>query len=155
MRLAVLIFALLCLQGETPLKPLEEFEVKLNFEFKDRVKDSNKVEMNQTHRAYEKSRVSGPLPYLFLNLRILKQHPDVARVRVEQNGVSSVMNKKFDMTTVLKLDMGFTDDIKDRVSPYEYTVTFLTKDKTPINRIIIYFEEDGTYIVNGQVRGKI
>jgi hypothetical protein len=155
MKIALLIFALFYLQDETPLKPLEEFEVKLDFEFRDRVKDPNKVEMNQTHRAYEKSRSTGPLPYLFLNLRVLKQQPEEVRLRVEQNGKSGVMNKKFNTSTVIKLDMGFTDDIKDRVSPHEYTVTFLTNDKKPISKIIIFFEEDGTYIVNGQVRGKI
>lgn len=155
MKLIVLLFALIFFQDETPFKPLEEFEVKLNFEFKDRTKDPNRVDLNQTPREYQKSRSTGPLPYLFLSLKVLKVQPEEVRVRIKQNNLNTVMNKKFDMNTVLKLDMGFTDDIKDRVSPHEYTVYFLSKDRKPLSKVIIYFEEDGTYIVNGQVRGKI
>ena len=58
-------------------------------------------------------------------------------------------------STVLKLDLGFTDDIKDRVGAYEYTVFFLNEDKDQVSKIVIYFEKDGTYLVNGETRGKI
>jgi hypothetical protein len=156
MKLICLFWVLIFIQDETPLKPIDEFEVKLNFEFKDRLRtDPNKIDIDQTRREYEKSRRSGPLPYLLVNVKVLKQAPEVERIRIVQNGRNSTINKKFDMNTVLTLDLGFTDDIKDRVSPYEYTIYFLTKDKDPVNKVIIYFEEDGTYIVNGQVRGKI
>lgn len=155
MKIFLLLFAITCFQDETPFKPTEEFEVKLNFEFKERIKDSNKIELNQTQRDYQRSRASGPLPYLFLNLKILKQQAEEVRVRIEQNGANDVMNRKFDPNTILKLDMGFTDDIKDRVSPYEYTIYFLSKDKKPLSKVTIFFEENGTYIVNGQIRGKI
>lgn len=135
---------------------MEEFEIKLNFEFKDRPqRDPNKIELDQTRKEYERTRPSGPLPYLYLNLKVLKQSPEEVRIRIIENGNKTVLNKKFDMNTVLKLDMGFTDDIKDRVSAYEYTVYYLTQDKNPVSKVVIYFEEDGTYLVNGQKRGKL
>ena len=156
MKLTWLLYALIFLQDETPFKPMEEFEIKLNFEFKDRpARDPNKIELDQTRKEAERSRGSGPLPYLFLNLKVLKQSPEEVRIRVLENGARTVLNKKFDMNTVLKLDMGFTDDIKDRVSAYEYTVYYLTDDKDPVSKVVIYFEEDGTYLVNGQKRGKL
>lgn len=155
MKLSWLFVALLFFQDDAPFKPMEEFEVKLDFQFKERPRDDpNKIELNQTHRAYERSKSTGVLPYLYLNLRVLKESPEEVRVRVVENG-ATVFTKKFDMNTVLKLDMGFTDDIKDRVSPHEYIVYYLSKDKKPLSKVVIFFEENGTYIVNGQVRGKL
>ena len=132
------------------------FEVKFNFEFKERPRGNpNKVLLDATDQQMERHRGSGPLPYLFLNLRVLKQNPDETRIRVFENGRRSIQAKKFDTNTVLKLDMGFTDDIKDRVGAYEYEIILLSEDKTSTSRITIYFEEDGTYLVNGEIRGKI
>lgn len=156
MKLTWLLCAFVFLQDQTPLKPLEEFEVKLNFEFKERpTRDPNKIELDQTRKEVERSRPSGPLPYLYLNLKVLKQIPDEVRVRIIENGTKVVLNKKFDMNSVLKLDMGFTDDIKDRICAYEYTVYYLTQDKDPLSKVVIFFEADGTYFVNGQKRGKL
>jgi hypothetical protein len=155
--LTLMILSLLLLQEEVPYKPSEEFDLKMNFEFKDRGvdRDVNKIEMDLTLKEYERKRASGLLPYLYLNLKVLKQQPDEVRVKVIENHTKNVLNKKFDASTVLKLDLGFTDDIKDHVGAYEYTVIFLNGDKDPVSRIVIYFEQDGTYKVNDQVRGKI
>jgi hypothetical protein len=156
MKFTWLVCALLCLQEEIPFKPTEEFEIKLNFEFKEREGTNvNKIEMDQTEKEYKRSRSSGPLPYLNMSLRAIKLTPDEVRVRIQQNGKNVALNKKIDTTTILKLDLGFTDDIKDRVSPHEYTVFFLNQDKQPLSKVIIFFEEDGTYLVNGQKRGKL
>lgn len=157
MRLTCLLFFFIFQQDEIPFKPKEEFEIKLDFQFKDRATmDPNKLEYNQTQREYAKSRSArGPLPYLYLNLKILKQTPEEVRIRVIENGTNTVLNKKFDMNTVLRLDMGYTDDIKDRVSAYEYTVYYLTADKIPLSKVVVHFEEDGTYFVNNEKRGKI
>lgn len=155
--LVLIIFGLFSFQEEPPYKPSEEFEIKLNFEFKDRGagRDPNKIEMDQTLREYEKKRASGLLPYLYLNLKVLKQAPNEVRVKILENSSKNVLNKKFDPSTVLKLDLGFTDDIKDRVGAYEYIVYFLNDDKQSVSKIVIYFEKDGTYLVNGEKRGKI
>ena len=155
--LILIIFGLLSFQEDLPYKPFDEFELKLDFEFKDRGagRDPNKIEMNQTLKEREKTRGSGLLPYLYLNLKVLKQAPNEVRVKVIENRSKSVFNKKFDASTVLKLDLGFTDDIKDRVGAYEYTVIFLDEDKEHVSKIVIYFEKDGTYMVNGEKRGKI
>ena len=156
MKLICLLFFFMLQQDQTPFKPREEFEIKLDFEFRDRqTMDANKIEYNQTQKEYARSRATGPLPYLNLNLKVLKPAPEEVRIRVIENGSKTVFNKKFDMNTVLKLDMGYTDDIKDRVSAYEYTVYYLTADKKPLSKIVIQFDEDGTYFVNGEKRGKI
>ncbi|MEJ7645575.1 MAG: hypothetical protein WKF87_13355 [Chryseolinea sp.] len=156
MNLLLFCLALLLAQDEIPFKANEDFEVKLNFEFKERTRpDPSRVELGQTAKEYERSHASGPLPYLYLNLRVLKQYPEEIRMRVVKNGEKIVLNKKFDLSTVVKLDLGFTDDIKDRVSAYEYTILFLKENKQPVSKVVVYFHEDGTYLVNGQVRGKL
>ena len=158
MKLLILtIFGLLSFQEDLPYKPSDEFDLKLNFEFKDRGagRDPNKIEMDHTLKERERTRGSGLLPYLYLNLKVLKQAPNEVRVKVLENNSKNVFNKKFDASTVLKLDLGFTDDIKDRVGAYEYTVFFLNENKDQVSRIVIYFEQDGTYKVNGETRGKI
>lgn len=156
MKYTCLVLVLFFLQDDVPFKPLDEFEIKLNFEFKDRPRVSpNRVYTDRMAGENERSQGTGPLPYLYLNLRVLKQKPEEVRIRILINGNKTVLNKKFDVNTVLKLDLGFTDDIKDRVGPYEYNIFFLTKDKDPVSKVIVYFDEDGTYFVNGQLRGKL
>ena len=145
------------IQDPIPYKPSEEFDLKLNFEFKDRNagRNPNKIDMDLSPKEYQKKTSAGVLPYLHLNLRVLTQQPNEIRIKVIENGNKNVLAKKLDTSTVLKLELGFTDDIKDRVGAYEYTVVFLNEDKDPVSRIVIYFEKDGTYLVNGQNRGKI
>ncbi len=55
----------------------------------------------------------------------------------------------------VKLDLGYTDDIKDRVSAYEYVAYFLSDDKKPLSRVVLFFDKDGTYYVNGEKRGRL
>lgn len=156
MNFLFIVAASLFWQDSIPLKPSEEFELKLNFEFKDRPhSDPNRVDLDLTEKEKNRGRGSGPLPYLFLNFRILKQQPREVRVRVIENHAKVVYNKKVDPAAVLKLELGFTDDIKDRVGAYEFTILLLDDSKEPVSRVVIYFQPDGTYLVNGQMRGKI
>jgi hypothetical protein len=152
--LAFLFFAFL-FQDKVAYKPNEEFDLKLKFEFKERTRaDPNKVDLDQTNRDVQRNRGSGPLPYLFLNLQVLKQAPEEIRVKIFEGGKLDY-NKKVELSTIIKLDLGFTDDIKDRVTAYEYNIIFYNDKKEPVSRIVVYFHKDGTYLVNEQVRGKL
>jgi len=156
MNMLLIFLASMLVQDAVPYKPNEEFELKLNFEFKERPRsDPNKVELDQTRKEHERSQGSGPLPYLFLNFKLLKQHTNEIRLRVIENKSEAVLNKKIDTNTVVKLELGFTDDIKDHVGAYEFWILLLDENKTPVSRVVIFFQSDGTYLVNGQMRGKI
>lgn len=155
MRVFAFLVCAFLFQDKVPYKPHEEFDLKLKFEFKERTRaDPNKVDLEQTSKDLHRNRGSGPLPYLFLNLQILKQAPEEMRVKIFE-GAKLVYNKKVEVSTIIKLDMGFTDDIKDRVTAYEYNIMFYNEKKEPVSRIVVYFHEDGTYLVNEQVRGKL
>jgi len=158
MKFTALLFALVVFvqEEQAPFKPKEEFEIKLNFEFRTRpLPDPNTVDMERTHKELTRASATGPLPYLFLNVRALALKPEEVRVRVIKNDEKSMLARKIDTSTVMKLELGFTDDIKDRVSPYEYTIFFQDSDKKNVSRVVILFQEDGTYLVNGEKRGKI
>jgi hypothetical protein len=55
---------------------------------------------------------------------------------------------------VLPLDIGYTDDVKDRLVASQYTITFLGEEKNQISRIVIFIDKDGTFFVNDEIRGK-
>lgn len=156
MNALLIILASLFVQEPVPYKPNEEFELKLNFEFKDRPRsDPNRVDLDQTRKERERTQGAGPLPYLFLDFRVLKQQPGEVRVRVIENNAKVIHNKKLDINTILKLQLGFTDDIKDHVGPHEFTILLSNDQKQPVSRVVVHFQRDGTYLVNGQTRGKI
>lgn len=147
----IFIIAITFAQDEIPFKSNDEFELKLDLQFKQRPNDHNKVELER--RTLPTSGMSAP--YLYLNLKVIKAVPEEVRVKVLKNNGETLLSRKFDPTVVLKLDLGFTDDIKDRVSAHQYLVTFLSKEKNELSKIEIFFEADGTYLVNGEKRGKI
>jgi hypothetical protein len=143
-------------QDSVPFKANTEFEVKLEFIFKHRPSpDNNSVSLDETRKEYLKKRQTGPLPYLFLNVNILTLAEGESRVRVVNNLDRTMVNKPADKARTLRLELGYTDDIKDRVAAYEYVVYLVSADKKNLSRIVILFEEDGTYFVNGEKRGKI
>jgi hypothetical protein len=84
MKLLSIVFALLFFAGdEIPFKPKEEFELKLELQFKQRSVDRTKFKVGLE---YDKTNSnSGPLPYLYLHLVIVKQQPDEAKVKVIDN----------------------------------------------------------------------
>lgn len=151
-----LLCCLLLFTQEVPFKSEDEFELKLEFQFRQRPpSDNNRFDYSQTHAEYIRANQGGPLPYLYAYLHLLEVQEDEARVFVMNNRDQTVVNKKLDNARVIKLDLGFTDDLKDHVSPYEYSILFLSKDKQVMRKIIMLFEEDGTYLVNGEERGKL
>jgi len=153
MKLIVLLFfGFLLQQDQIPFKSNDEFELKLQLEFKKRpMQDINTIELEKRSVP---STGGMPAPYLHINLRVLKIVPEEVRVKVTKNPNETLLTKKFDPNVVIKLDLGFTDDIKDRATSHHFIVSYLSKEKKPLSKIEIFFEEDGTYLVNGEKRGK-
>ena len=140
---------------DVPLKPKEEFEVKLDYEFRQRpVADRNTVHLGTPVRNTDIRGSAGVLPYLVLNIRLLHLVEQKMRVQVGTNLDARHMSKKLDVNEVVSLDLGFTDDMVDRVSAHEYTLLFLNSEREPVDKILITVEEDGSFIVNGEKRGK-
>jgi hypothetical protein len=152
MNLLWLFSFILFFYQDVPYKPKEEFELKLDLHFKQRpAASSNTVELEK--KTLPSSGM--PAPYLYLNLKVLKPAMDEVRVKVTQSPNATLMSRKFDPSVIVKLDLGFTDDIKDRVSAHHYFITFFSKARVPLSKIEIFFEPDGTYLVNGEKRGRL
>jgi hypothetical protein len=148
----LLLFSLLTHQSNAPFKANDEFELKIDLQFRQRPKtDQNTVELDR--RSLPTSGMKAP--YLFINLKVLKPVAEETRVKVVNNRGRTLLSRKFDPSVVIKLDLGFTDDLKDRVSAHQYIITFMTKEKVETSKVEIFFEEDGTYLVNGEKRGKV
>jgi len=142
-------------QPAIPYKPKEEYEAKLNYEFKKREGVNRyKVDYSETVEDRAKSSSAALLPYLVVNINVLQLPSGEVRAKVTDHEGKAVLNKKIAVGDVVKIDMGFTDDLKDRVSSHEYTVVFLDSEKRPVNRIHLLVEESGTFMVNGEVKGK-
>ncbi len=133
---------------EVPFKPANEFEIVLDYKFRERAAAPSRPDFEV------KRPPSGPLPYLVVYLRIINQHKQEQRIRITDSNGKMVINRKATTDTRYKLDMGYTEDIKEQLVPHAYTILFLTDEKELISQIKIIIEPDGTFKVNGESRGK-
>lgn len=134
-------------------KPAAEFDIKLNYEFKTRVINENSA-IYPSEPGNVRRTSTSVLPYLGINLTMVKLQPEEVRLRIITNTGQSIYGRKVKEGDIAQVDMGFTDDMKDRVSPHEYTFTFLTADRREVSRIVMTVGEDGTFLVNNEKRGK-
>jgi hypothetical protein len=143
---------LLLLQANLPYKPSDEFQLDLDYAFKQRpVGSSNTILFGQGEK---KTSNTGPLPYLIINLKVLKLGDTESRVKAVDGTGRILFSKKTEVGAIHKLDLGYTDDIKDRVTAYEFEIFFLTSSKKPVSHIHLFVKEDGEFLVNGEKRGK-
>lgn len=151
---SLLICAFLFAQ-DIPLKSADEFEVRLDYNFRPRpVADNNTVHLGDPPRGFGRRTNQGVLPYLVLYVKPLVLPEEKMRIRISSNEGGRFAMKKAILNSEIELDLGFTDDMKDRVTAHEYTLTFLSDDKEPIDKIVISVAEDGSFLVNGELRGK-
>lgn len=111
--------------------------------------------MDETRAEYLKRTSPDPLPHLTLYLTVNETAANEARIRIMRDGKVIFNNRKFETGKEIKLDVGFTDDAKDRVSGYEHVVYFLSADKAEVSRIVITINESGDYFINGQKMGRV
>jgi hypothetical protein len=154
MKLTSLAFVLtLICQDTVPFKPKEEFDVKIDLQLKQRPQDSDANTVDLSDQPKRKPS-SAMLPYLYLRVSFLKLSPEEVRLTVKNNFDKKVVNRKIEKNPILVIDAGFTDDLKDRGKTSEFVITMLSADKTDLSKIVIQIEEDGTFLINGDKRGK-
>ena len=151
----VLLFLSVSFFQDITFKPKEEFDIQLDYKFKQRPSAdlSSSVNLNETKAEYERRTSTDLLPFLTLHVKMIKLSNEV-KLKVTNNMNSRIFNRKVAEGTVVPIELGFTADVKDRVSPHEYVLTFMSPEKSEVSRILIIVEEDGTFLVNGEKRGK-
>jgi hypothetical protein len=142
---------------DVPLKASGEFEVNIDLQIKARPylpgSADPKIDFTETvgERAKKKS---GPLPYLALKIKFLKLSDREMRVRILDASGIMVYHKKSKEGSIIRLEMGFIDDIKQGLVSGEYNVQLLSSDKKPTSRVHIRITRDGTYSINDVLCGK-
>lgn len=144
-------------QPPVPMKAAEEFKVELEYKFKNRPATDNAfIDLTETVAEKER-RTTGnttPLPYLIIHLTFQKLSDNEVRVRCTDSNQKNRFSKKAELEKVYTLDLGFTEDMKDRVTAYEFIFSLMDADRKDSSQIVLHVEEDGTFLVNGVRRGK-
>jgi hypothetical protein len=145
----------LFIQDQVPYKASEEFELKINYIFKERgAIDRKTVEYDKATDDKIRKATSGPMPYLLVDLKVLSIAENEIKIRVVNNEGHLVFTRKAAVGTVIKLDWGYTEDIKEKLTVNEFTVYFSDDKKKSISKIFLTILDDGIFMVNGEKRGK-
>ena len=147
MKLVVLILTVFLFQ-DIPFKEKDQFDLKLDMQFKNRPTD------HLNARPTQDKTDTTPLPYVTLTLTVLKILEDESKIRVVAEA-STLQTINLTRRANVVLDLGFAADIKDNIRPQKYSVNFYSAEKQLKRTILIHFEKDGTYYVNGEKRGRI
>jgi hypothetical protein len=152
MKSIIFLFLTFSLTQEIPYKPKEEFEVKLDYQFKQRPREDRTI-VHVTETNEQRKENTAILPFLVLNVNIITAG-EATRLHIGSNMVDNLGTKKLKDGTAIPIEFGFTDDVKDRVTPHEYTLTFLSSERKAMSKIVLFIAEDGTFLVNGERRGR-
>lgn len=140
-------------QTDVPFKQNSDFEIKLDYQFKPRPQTGTDGYYSASGTKVTTN--TGVLPYLILNLKILKLDTLETKIKVNSNLALNIISKKVNKGDIFPLDMGFMEDVKDKVTAHLYTVSFLTAKKESLSRIVIVIDEEGNFFVNNERRGKL
>lgn len=151
--LLVVFFA----QDSIPFKPQDEFKVVFELSFKKRneASDFNTFRMSETVAERNRRTDPSPLPFLEATLEVLKLNAAETRLRIDVAENPSITKRKIAIGTKQRILAGFTDDIKAATPPPKYAIYFLNNEGVVISKVVIEFDEEGFYNVNGQRKGKI
>jgi hypothetical protein len=141
---------------EIPYKPEQEYTIRLDLKFLSRSSaNTTEVKVSESREEYLKRNNSSQLPHLTLYITIKETNHGEVRMKIMRDGRVHTNNKKIELGKEFKLEVGYTDDAKDKVSGYNHTLLFLDASKKEVNKIVIAIEENGDYRINGEMRGRL
>jgi len=152
MLITLVPFLFLFQYADVPYRTKEDFQIELKYELRARpAVELNTVRLDPTGVKKQKT---GMLPYLLVTVKIFNVKPEESRFKCEDNTDHTVFNRKLPKHASFVIDMGFIDDIKDGLAPNNFNVLAVSDEKVPLNRVEMKIEKDGTFLVNGEKRGK-
>src|SRR5688572_11658538 len=127
----MLLFWLLSLffQDQIHTKPSREFEISTKYELRRKPVSEAKIVFIEPEQR-EKESGTDMLPYLIINLKVKKWNNDVTQVRVIDSQNKIYLKKKPTDAGLYAWDMGYIDDIKDKVTSGKFVVQFMADKKT-------------------------
>ncbi|MBI3218761.1 MAG: hypothetical protein HYZ44_04560 [Bacteroidetes bacterium] len=130
---------------QLPYKVASEYEAKIDLSFR----EEPSQDINTFNYTDEKKKPNGPVAYLVINFKLLVSNNEV-KFRVIQGSKSKL--EKIKTGEVKKIEMGFVDDLKEDGTLVQ--ILLLDDKKKEISQILISIEKDGTFLMNGEKRGK-
>ncbi len=141
--------SLLMAQEALPYKANDEFEAKIDLSFRQREADAtNTFRFEESHK---KRTMGSPIAFLTINFKVLKADEEI-KVKVIRG--RDEKTSKIKIGALMKLEMGFIEDIKLNGEPAHVILHFLNDQKKEMSRVVLLVAEDGTFSVNGEKRGK-
>ena len=154
MIIALLISLIVVLQpADVPFLPADQFSYELDYSFKSKPAPSkDHVELG----TYQTRHDATPLPYVKMTFEVILDVNDYAKYKLADNKSTSAKTKKIKSAKeIINLDLGYAEDIKERVQADTYYIYFIGHDKEVKHRIAIAFDKDGNMLINNEKRGKI
>ena len=135
---------------EIPMRADSCFELKLDYEFKQKKLKSG-TEINYM-KLYEKNDTD-LLPFVKIDISLSCIAENEYKLRILDNRNENRRTIKLGENPI-NFEIGFTEDVKERIVSHQYQLIIIDKKKIPINQILFQVEKDGTFLVNGVVNGK-
>lgn len=142
-------------QDEIPYKADDEFNVSFELAFRKRTDANADFVTSQLQKTPLDRSDTSPLPHISARLEVLKQGPEEVKLKIVRDNEIQIAKRKIEPGVKVNLLAGFVDDIKDQVSGYTHTVYFLSKKGDILSKIVVEFDEEGFYLVNGKKKGKL
>lgn len=136
---------------EVPYLSDDDFDFELDYNFK--TKPTNVKDVAYSEKALNNSTEN--LPYVKMKIKLNNTSSDQFRYKVLTNRSETKLNRKIKGNDDFVIDMGFSDDIKDRVHAHQFYVVIYNKDKDPLSKIVIEFGSNGDMYINETLMGKI
>ena len=157
MKLLIILFLILIglspdlpAQQTVPFRDTASYEFILDYNFKRKSPPPGDLVSNNQNRFSHDL-----LPYVKVKLKVLHLEASDYRVQIITNKGNAVYNKRIKEPMEIILDMGFAEDIKERLIPHLYYVNFLDKEKNVHSTITIEVAENGRFLVNDKLYGQL
>ncbi|MEQ8245670.1 hypothetical protein [Fulvivirga sp.] len=138
-------------EANVPFLSPDDFDFELDYNFK--TKPYNVKDVAYSERELNNSTEN--LPYVKMKIILKNTSEDQFRYKVHTNKSDIILNRKIKGNDDFVIDMGFADDIKDRVHAHQFSVIIYNKDKDPLSKIVIEFSVNGDMFINEKLMGKI
>lgn len=137
-------------QDDIPFMPNDQFESKIDLAFKKR-ESGDPATYTFSDGRQPKITTDRPIAFLSINFKLLRAEGEV---KVSINTGRSEKVSKIKVGSILKLQFGFIEDLKNKGEATEVILTFLNDAKKAIRKVMFKIDQDGSYFVNGEKRGK-
>jgi hypothetical protein len=143
---SLIFFSMVAYSQEAVYKLSSEYEIKIDISFR----GSDFSSSSTLDFSKSKSQNSGSASYLSIYFKLTVSN-DETRLKIEQNG--KIRSRKVKVNVQEKIEMGFTDALKTEDKP-QLVLHLLNEQKAEVSKIIVTIDPDGTFLINGERRGK-